>query len=55
MAASGTAFDRKAPHDAWARTVPAFVIVNPEPALHGLAALVTDPARFVFGSQGWSA
>ncbi len=50
-----TAFDSKAPHDAWARTVPAFVIVNPEPALHGLAALVTDPARFVFGSQGWSA
>lgn len=37
------AFDCKAPHDAWARTVPAFVIVNPEPALHGLAALVTDP------------
>jgi glucokinase len=47
------AFDRKAPHDAWARSVPAFVIVNPEPALQGLAALVTDPARFVFGSQGW--
>lgn len=46
-------FDRKAPHDAWARSVPAFVIVNPEPALHGLAALVTDPAHFVFGSQGW--
>ncbi|WP_210493728.1 glucokinase [Microvirga antarctica] len=47
------AFDRKAPHDAWARTVPAFVIVNPQPAIHGLAALVTDPDRFVFGSQGW--
>jgi glucokinase len=49
------AFESKAPHEAWARTVPAFVIVNPEPALHGLAALVTDPARFVFGSQGWKA
>jgi len=48
------AFDRKAPHDAWARTVPAFVIVNPEPALHGLAALVTHPDRFVFGSHGWT-
>jgi glucokinase len=47
------AFDQKAPHDAWARSVPAFVIVDPEPALHGLAALVTDPARFVFGSFGW--
>jgi glucokinase len=49
------AFDRKAPHDAWARTVPVFVIVNPEPALQGLAALVSDPARFVFPSQGWRA
>lgn len=49
------AFDNKAPHDAWARTVPAFVIVNPEPALQGLAALVTDPGRFVFQSQGWQA
>ena len=34
--------------------VPAYVIVNPEPALHGLAALVADPERFVFQSQGWS-
>ncbi len=47
------AFDHKAPHDAWARKVPAFVIVNPEPALQGLAALVTDPGRFIFKSQGW--
>jgi glucokinase len=49
------AFDRKAPHDSWARSVPAFVIVNPEPALQGLAALVTDPDHFVFQSQGWKA
>jgi len=49
------AFDRKAPHDAWARRVPAFVIVNPEPALQGLAALVTKPERFIFQSQGWAA
>jgi glucokinase len=49
------AFDGKAPHDAWARKVPAFVIVNPEPALQGLAALVTSPERFVFKSQGWAA
>ncbi|MBM6593346.1 glucokinase [Microvirga pudoricolor] len=48
------AFDRKAPHDAWACTVPAYVIINPEPALQGLAALVSDPGRFVFQSQGWS-
>ncbi|WP_407664041.1 glucokinase [Microvirga alba] len=49
------AFDHKAPHEAWARRVPAFVIVNPEPALQGLAALVTHPGRFVFQSQGWKA
>jgi glucokinase len=48
------AFDRKAPHDAWARSVPVFIIVNPEPALQGLAALVTKPDRFVFPSQGWA-
>jgi glucokinase len=47
------AFDHKAPHDSWARGVPAYVIVNPEPALQGLAALVTNPERFVFQSQGW--
>lgn len=48
-------FDAKAPHDAWARKVPVFVIVNAEPALQGLAALVTNPGRFVFKSQGWVA
>jgi glucokinase len=46
-------FDRKAPHAAWARQVPAFVITYPEPALLGLAALVTEPGRFVFPSQPW--
>jgi glucokinase len=49
------AFDRKAPHHGWARGVPAFVIVNPEPALVGLSAIVTDPALFIFQSQGWHA
>jgi glucokinase len=48
-----SAFDRKAPHDSWARGLPAFVIVNPEPALLGLSVLVTDPRRFIFRSQGW--
>jgi glucokinase len=47
------AFDAKAPHDAWARKVPVYVIVNPEPALQGLAALVTQPEHFIFQSQGW--
>jgi glucokinase len=49
------AFDRKAPHDAWARRVPVYVIVHKEPALEGLAALVTRPERFVFHWQGWTA
>lgn len=49
------AFDRKAPHDAWAAKVAAYVIVNPEPALAGLSALVSDPGRFIFQSQGWAA
>jgi glucokinase len=48
-------FDRKAPHDAWARKVPVYAIINPEPALQGLAAIVTNPGRFVFQSQGWQA
>lgn len=48
------AFDRKAPHDAWACQVPVDAIVHPEPALQGLAALVTDPKRFVFHSQAWT-
>lgn len=47
------AFDAKAPHDTWARRVPVYVIVNPEPALQGLAALVTHPERFIFQSRGW--
>lgn len=49
------AFDHKAPHEAWAHNVQVFVIVNPEPALQGLAALVTAPDRFVFQSQDWQA
>jgi glucokinase len=49
------AFDRKAPHDDWARGVPAFVITHPEPALLGLSALVTNPERFVVQSQSWRA
>ena len=49
------AFDHKAPHDAWARKVPVYIIVNPEPALQGLAAIVSDPQGFVFQSQGWQA
>ncbi len=46
-------FDRKAPHEAWARTVPAYVITHPEPALQGLAVLAAEPGRFVFRFQEW--
>ena len=49
------AFDRKAPHDAWAASVPVYVIVNPEPALQGWRPWSTKPERFVFQSQGWLA
>ena len=49
------AFDRKDPHEAWARRVPVAVITHPEPALQGLAVLAADPERFVFRSQEWRA
>jgi glucokinase len=48
-------FDCKAPHDEWASTVPVYVITNPEPALHGLAALISNPEHFIFLSQSWRA
>lgn len=46
-------FSGKAPHDEWARSLPTFIIVNPEPALLGLSVLVADPRRFIFRAQGW--
>ena len=45
------AFDHKAPHDGWARQVPAFIITYPEPALLGLSAIVSRPERFIFRYQ----
>jgi glucokinase len=49
-----SAFERKAPHDDWARQVPTFVITHPEPALLGLSAIVTQPESFIFRSEGWA-
>jgi glucokinase len=49
------AFERKSPHDAWARQVPVFVITHPEPALLGLSALVTAPEGFIVPCQTWRA
>jgi glucokinase len=49
------AFDGKAPHDAWARRIPACVITHPEPALLGLSALAADPERFIVSMRSWRA
>jgi glucokinase len=49
------AFEKKAPHQAWAARVPTFVITDPDPALRGLTVLVTEPARFVFRFREWTA
>jgi glucokinase len=47
-------FDNKSPHEDWAARVPAFVITDPEPALRGLAILVSEPERFVFHFRDWT-
>jgi glucokinase len=47
------AFDKKSPHDAWARSVPLAIIMHPEPALLGLAGLATDTGDFIFKSHSW--
>jgi glucokinase len=47
------AFDRKAPHDGWARGVFAGVITHPEPALLGLSALVAEPDGFLVATKTW--
>ena len=47
------AFERKAPHDDWARQVSTFVITHPSPALLGLSAIVTQPHIFIFRAEEW--
>lgn len=47
------AFERKAPFDRWLRSVPTSLVVDPDPALTGLRAIVADPDRFAFKSAGW--
>src|SRR5215212_8500401 len=49
------AFEKKAPHQAWAAHVPTFVITDPDPALRGLAVLVSEPERFTFQFREWAA
>ena len=48
------AFENKAPHEAWAQSIPTFVVLHPDPALLGLAVLASDPSRFAFASRGWT-
>jgi glucokinase len=47
------AFERKAPFEAWMKTVPTYLIADPDPALTGLRAILADPDRFAFRSVGW--
>lgn len=49
------AFDRKAPFDSFARSIPTAVLVYPEPALVGLALLAREPERFHVPSGNWAA
>ena len=49
------AFEDKSPHEDWAARVPTAVITDPEPALRGLAAIVSDPGLFVYRSAEWTA
>lgn len=42
------AFEAKAPHEGLMRRIPAQVVLHPEPALLGLAALAADPDGFAF-------
>lgn len=47
------AFDNKAPHDAWMRKIPTWVVTHPEPALLGLSLIAEQPDRFVFDGRSW--
>jgi hypothetical protein len=35
------------------RAVPTCLIADPDPALTGLHAILTEPGRFLFRSAGW--
>lgn len=50
-----SAFEDKSPHESWAAGVPTWLITDPDPALRGLAVLVTQPGLFVFLSREWTA
>ena len=43
-----TAFERKAPQDAFLRQIPTFVVTHPDPALAGLALLASQPGHVIY-------
>ena len=45
-------FEDKAPHAAWMRTIPTYVVTHPLAALSGLAAYACAPARFGLETEG---
>ncbi|WP_244633274.1 glucokinase [Methylobacterium radiotolerans] len=51
----GHAFKDKAPFREAMRAVPRAVILHPEPAIDGLAALLADEDRFLFPAHDWRA
>ncbi|SDA28940.1 glucokinase [Methylobacterium sp. UNC378MF] len=53
--AFGDAFEDKPPFRETMQAIPRFVITRPEPAIHGLAALLRAGDRFLFPGQDWRA
>ncbi|MBP1179886.1 glucokinase [Methylobacterium sp. PvR107] len=47
----GDAFEDKPPSREAMRAIPRFVITGPEPAIHGLAVLLSAGDRFLFPGQ----
>jgi glucokinase len=43
-----TAFEHKAPQDAFMRKIPTWVVMHPDPALHGLMVLAEQDDRFTY-------
>jgi glucokinase len=43
-----SAFERKAPQDAFLRKIPTFVVTHPDPALEGLAILASRPDHVIY-------
>jgi glucokinase len=48
------AFESKSFFRDWMRSLPTFVLTDPDPALRGLCTIVADPERFLFRSAVWN-